>query len=323
MKIQKTGVDNLRKFLKLGVLSIGILTAGAAYADLSSGGPVKFVVPYSAGGGFDTIVRTFAPEVEKALGVNVIPENIKGASGTRGGQAVARAKADGQTIGIFNIPGLTVADTLGRDLGFDLKDVTWIANLAQSKYAIAVKADSPIKSLKDLCALGRAIKLSDTGKDSTSSITSVIAFKKMGCEIKNITGYGGSNDTMIAVLRGEVDATLKPISSLAKYTKTGDLRLILTLTSETVQEGVQTTTELGYPELAKFGLNRVVGGPPNMTAKDVDMLAAAFSKASDSDAIKKWAAGTNTTLSFMNAEETKKMMSDLSAFYLQFKDQLQ
>jgi len=313
----------MKRFLAAGAIALATLTTGAALAEYPTDKPIKFVIPYGTGGGFDTIVRTFAPAVEKELGATVVPENIKGASGTRGGQAVARADADGYTIGIYNIPGLTVAETLGRDIGFSLNEVSWIANLAASKYGIAVKGDSPIKSVEDLCKLGRPIKLSDTGKDSTSSITAVIAFQMIGCDITNITGYGGSNDTMIAVMRGEVDATLKPITSLKKYTETKDLRMIVTLTNEPVLEGVPTTTELGYPELAKFGLNRVVGGPPNMPAAVVEKLATAFEGAANSEAVQIWASNTGTELSFMGPEETKSMMSDLSSFYLQFKNLLQ
>lgn len=312
----------MRKLLTAGTVVLGTL-AGAAWADYPTDKPITFVVPYGAGGGFDTIVRTFAPAVEDAMGTTVVPENIKGASGTRGGQAVARAEADGYTIGIYNIPGLTVAETLGRDIGFSLGEVSWIANLAASKYGIAVKGDSEIQSLQDLCDLGRPIKLSDTGKDSTSSITAVIAFQIIGCDIVNITGYGGSNDTMIAVMRGEVDATLKPITSLAKYTKTDDLRMIVTLTDEPALEGVSTTTELGYPELAKFGLNRVVGGPPGMSDEVVQALAAGFKAAVESDAIQEWAASTGTQLNYMDPEATRQMMDELSSFYLQYKELLQ
>lgn len=313
----------MKRYLRSCLVAIATLAAGPALADYPMDGDITFVVPYSAGGGFDTIVRTYAGPLEEALGTTVVPENVPGASGTRGGQTVYRADPDGYTIGIFNIPGLTVSETLDRDIGFDLSKITWIANLAESKYAIAVKSDSPIKSVKDLCDLGRPIKLSDTGKDSTSSITSVIAFDIMDCPISNITGYGGSNDTMIAVMRGEVDATLKPISSLAKYTKSGDLRLIATLTAETAVEGVPTTTELGYPSLAKFGLNRVVGGPPGMDQAVVDKIVEGLKAATESDQVQSWAAGTNTELTFMDAAATKGMMDDLSDFYLQYKSLLQ
>lgn len=312
----------MKKILLAGAMALVASAAGPAMAQFPDKGDISFVVPYSAGGGFDTIARVFSPEVGQVLGTNVVPDNIPGASGTRGGQSVARAKPDGYTIGIYNIPGLNVVETMGRDVGFKLEDVTWIANLAASKYAIAVKADSPIKSVEDLCDLGRPIKLSDTGKDSTSSITAVIAFNIIGCDISNITGYGGSNDTMIAVMRGEVDATLKPISSLKKYTESGDLRFVATLTDKSVVDGVPSTTELGYPELAKFGLNRVVGGPPNMPADVVKTLADAFKVASESEAIRSWGESSGTELEYMDGEQTQAMMSDLSKFYLQYKELL-
>lgn len=312
----------MRRLMTSTLLALTLLVPGSAMAEFPGDNKITFVIPYNPGGGFDTIVRTYAPALEKALGTTVVPENIAGGSGTRGGQAVYRADPDGYTIGIFNIPGLTISEVTDRDIGFKLSEITWIANLAESKYAIAVKGDSPIQSVQDLCNLGRPIKLSDTGPDSTSSITSVIAFNIIGCEITNITGYGGSNDTMIAVMRGDVDATLKPISSLAKYTKSGDLRVIVTLTTEPVLDGVPTVKDLGYPQIAKFTVNRVVGGPPGMPADVAAKLAEGFRAATESETVQSWAAGTSTELNFMDAASTKAMMDDLSNFYLQYKDLL-
>ncbi len=252
-----------------------------------------------------------------------MPKNVPGASGTRGAQTVARARADGYTIGIYNVPGLQVAETIGRKLGFDLDQVTWIATIAESTYAVAVKANSPVTSLEELCGMGRAVKLSDTGKDSTSSIAATIAFHELDCPIINIAGYNGSNDTMIAVMRGEVDATLKPIASLDKYTDTGDLRIIATLSDERRLPDVPSIAELGYPNLATLQLHRVIGGPPNMPAEAVKMLAAAFKQAGASDAVIEWAQGTKTQLRYRNAEDTKELTKQLTQFFLDYKDLLQ
>lgn len=312
----------MKTLMRVGLVALAAFAAGPAVADYPTDGKITFVVPYKPGGGFDTIVRTFGPALEEAMGTTVVPENIDGASGTRGGQAVYRADPDGYTIGIFNIPGLTVSEASDRDIGFPLNEITWIANLAEEQYGIAVKADSPIKTLKDLCDLGRPIKLSDTGLDSTSSITATIGFNIIGCPISNITGYGGSNDTMIAVMRGEVDATLKPVGSLAKYVASGDLRMILTLTDDTVLDGVENTTELGYPELSKFTINRVVGGPPGMPADVVAKLVEGFRAASESAAVQEWGSKTSTSLTFMDAADTSAMMNDLSTFYTQYKELL-
>lgn len=296
------------------------LTAAPAAAEWPNDKPIKFVIPYSPGGGFDTIVRNFAPALEKALGAEVVPENIPGAGGTKGAATVARAKPDGYTIGVFNIPGFTVNQVIGRDMGFDLNEITWIASLATSRYGIAVKTDSPIKTFKDLCALGREAKLSDTGASSTSSLASRVSFSLIDCPLINVTGYKGSNGAMIAVMRGEVDATLKPISSLKKYVDSGDLRMIVTYTENDVVDGVESTGGLGHEKLAQFNVRRVIAAPPGLPADIQKRLADAFIEAANSPQVKEWAAGARVDLEPIGAEGASQMMSELSTFYAQYKD---
>ncbi len=296
------------------------LTAAPAAAQWPNDKPIKFVIPYSPGGGFDTIVRKFAPALEKVLGAEVVPENIPGAGGTKGAATVARAKPDGYTIGVFNIPGFTVNQVIGKDMGFDLNEITWIANLATSQYGIAVKADSPIKTFKDLCSLGREAKMSDTGASSTSSVSTKVSFALIDCPVTNVTGYKGSNNAMIAVMRGEVDATLKPISSLKKYVDSGDLRMIVTYTDDEVLEGVESTGGLGHEKLSQFSVRRTIAAPPGLPADIQKRLADALIEAANSPEVKEWAAGARVSLDAIGAEETSKMMADLSTFYAEYKD---
>ncbi len=90
---------------------------GAAGAGGVPGKTDHFVVRYSPGGGFDAYARAIAPELEKALGVEVVVENIPGAGGQKGAATIYRADPDGYTIGIWNIPGLTVPQLLGKANG--------------------------------------------------------------------------------------------------------------------------------------------------------------------------------------------------------------
>jgi len=201
-----------RIIVSLSCAAVILFGVGTATADWPEK-PIKFVVPYSTGGGFDVYVRAVAPEMEKILGVPVVPENIPGAGGQKGAATVYKSEPDGYTIGIFNVPGLTVPPLLGKKVAYDLDQITWLGNLAKDTYSIAVKADSPINSLKDLCSLGRPAKFSDTGPASTSSVTAKISMSLIDCPMTNVTGYKGSSQTIVAAMRGEVDATLKPIGS--------------------------------------------------------------------------------------------------------------
>lgn len=312
----------MKRWIAGGLAAAAMVTGGQALAEFPNDGNITFVIPYSPGGGFDTIVRQYAPALEELLGTTVVPENISGAGGARGGQTVHRSDPDGYTIGIYNIPGLTVNEVTGRDQGFKLDEVTWIANLAVDRYALAVKADGP-DSLEALCAKGSPAKFSDTGATSTASVTTRIAMAIVGCEIIDVTGYAGSNDAMIAVISGEVDATIKPISSLGKYLAdggSGDMKLILTFTLGEAVPGVPNVSDIGYPELAKFTLNRVIGGPPGIPADVVAKLEAGLKAAGESEAVKSWAAGAGVELDFMGAEATTQMMGDLATFYQDYKD---
>ncbi len=311
----------MKKLVTAGLAAAALaVSAGAAMADWPNDQPITFVIPYSPGGGFDTIARAFAPVVEKELGATVVPTNVPGAGGTKGAATVARAEPDGYTIGIYNIPGYTISEVTGTDIGFKLADVTWIANLATESYGIAVKADSEINSLDDLCNLGRPVKLSDTGLQSTSSIAARISFNIMDCPIVNVLGYAGSNDTMIGVMRGEVDATLKPISSLKKYVDSGDLKLIFTYTKKPVMDGVQDANDIGHPDFARLDVRRVIAAPGGLPDDIRNKLSEAFVNAAKSDQIQKWAESSGVELDPTGSDETAATMKDLGDFYTQYKD---
>ena len=127
---------------------------------------------------------------------------------------------------------------------------------------------------------------------------------------------------MIAVMRGEVDGTIKPISSLKKYVDSGDLKIIATYTEEDVLDGVPSTGSLGHDDLAKFDLRRVIGGPPGLPPEIVERLSAAFVEAANDPQVQEWASGAGVELEPVGAEATAAMMAGLSDFYAQYKDML-
>ncbi len=315
----------MRKTFTRGIAAAmaGLLaTAGAALAEFPEK-PITFVVPYSPGGGFDAYARAVAPEMEKILGTEVVIENIPGAGGQQGASTVYRADPDGYTIGIFNVPGLTVPQLVGKSSGYDLTDITWIANLGTSKYALAVKADSEFETLEQICGQGQPFKHSDTGPASTSSVTARVAMSLIDCPITNVTGYKGSTDTIIGLMRGEVDATIKPIAQLQKYAESGDVKILMTFENERSLPDIPTSTELGYEQFANFDLRRIVGGPPGIPDDVRDKLSDALLQAAASESVQEWAKGSNNEIDAVGAVEATKIMANLMDFYAQYKDVLE
>jgi tripartite-type tricarboxylate transporter receptor subunit TctC len=136
---------------------LAALLAGPAFAQANyPAQPIRFVVPYPAGGATDTLARAVGQKLGEAWGQPVLVENKVGASGTIGNGLVARAPADGYTV-LVGITALIQQQSLMDKLPYDpLKDFAAVAQIARSPSMFAVPLDSPAKNLKDFIALAKA-----------------------------------------------------------------------------------------------------------------------------------------------------------------------
>lgn len=308
------------------VLVTLLLTSVAAADVLLKADNVFIVIPYRPGGGFDVTVRAFAPYFARELGrdINVLPENIPGAGGRLGATTVYRAKPDGLTLGIFNLPGFVLPDIMGEEVAYDLRKLSWIGRLEAQQYLLLVSAASGIGSIEDLKAEDEIVFVS-TGYGSTALAACQIAANQMGLMEKDpifLAGYAGTADYLVALLRGDGNAALAPVSSAAKYLASRDLRA-LAVTGETSRlDGVPTFAELGYPALSLLDLQRSIAGPPGM---DEDLLAAlreAFSRAVSDPEFRSVAARARLELSPLDGESAAEAVEENFRFYEQFKTDL-
>jgi tripartite-type tricarboxylate transporter receptor subunit TctC len=148
------GID--RRTLTLAALSLasgGALSSRAAWAQEFPVRPIHIFVGQPAGSGPDVICRYFAEEVGKLSGQPMIVENKGGAGGNLATQAVASARGDGHALLFSTSNSLTGNFFLFRDVGFKLEDFAPIASVAQAGIALAVKGDSPVRSVAELTAL--------------------------------------------------------------------------------------------------------------------------------------------------------------------------
>ena len=112
--------------------------------------PIRFIVPFAAGGGTDLVARTLALRLYEALGQPVIVDNRTGASGVIGTEAAARSAPDGYTIMIAT-PTFTVNPSLMAKLPYDaLKDFVPITLIATAPHLLAVNPSVPAKNIKEL-----------------------------------------------------------------------------------------------------------------------------------------------------------------------------
>jgi len=304
---------------------------GAAVACLLTAAPVmaadfpakniEFVIPVSPGGGFDTYVRAIAPIMQRHLpqSVNIVPDNVPAAGGARGAAQVFRAKADGYTIGIFNIPGMLVPQIRGDSgLQYDLTKMTWLGSLGYDSYGIGVASSSPYKTVADLKALGRPVKFTASGPSSTAYSTTMIATDMLGIPREMISGYKGSNDYVLAVIRGDGDAVVGALPVMEKFVESGELRIIGTFDETSLVPGAQNAVELGHPELSKLTLGRLVAGPPNLPPEIAKTLSESLMAAMKDRDMVKWSKDSGIEIEPGDAAAAKANLESQFNFYTQY-----
>lgn len=248
--------------------------------------PIRLICPWPAGGSSDAVMRSLADSAGRALGGQMIVENKPGASGMLGPNELVNARPDGYTlsqltIGVARLPHM-------QKMQFDpLKDFTFIACLTGYTFGIVVRADSPIKTVKDLVDYARArpgkFTYGSTGNGTTPHLAVEEFALKAGLQLTHIP-FKGSSDGLQALLGGHVMAH-SDATGWAPHVEAGTLRLLATYGSKRTKRWPQvpTLTELGYDTVSDspFGIGAPKGMEPALTQRLHD----AFKKTLDDPAV--------------------------------------
>lgn len=311
---------------KIMIIVSTLIAAFSLNAQAFPENDVAIVIPYGPGGGFDRAVRAFAPYFGEHLdnNVTVLPSNVPGAGGRRGTTSVYRAKPDGYTLGIINLPGFALPRILGEPAEYDLREMSWIGRLESQDYVLLTSLSSGIESLEELKE-AKEITFTSTGYGSTVLAAIQIVASSLGLQEKApvyLTGYSGTSDALVALIRGDGNVTLAPISSAAKYVESGDVKPLAVSGERHVFEGIPTFSEAGYPELAALNLQRSIAGPPGMDPELLNFLREVFTEAINDPDFKATAEKARMDLAPLNGEETAQEVNESFSFYKKFKADL-
>lgn len=259
-----------------------LLAPVSSMAAWAPSGDVNVIVAYKAGSGTDTGARILASEAEKNIGRTLVINNLPGADGKIGWTQLVNAKPDGQTIGFINLPTFTTL-AIQPDSTFSVADVVPIANHLSETGVVAVKADSPIKSLKDLVAACKekpTMRASTNGVEASNHTAAQLLAKSAGFDYKAIP-YGGTADQLLALRQGEVDFTCAKVADVAPLIK-GDkpeLRVLGVFSEERLPEmpDVPTLKEEGFYD-KWYGAARGLVAPRGTPQEIIDFYVEAFRK---------------------------------------------
>ncbi|ANN76314.1 tripartite tricarboxylate transporter substrate binding protein [Bordetella flabilis] len=197
------GMKTLLAGIAAGTMALAAVPAAAQWPER----PVELIVGFAAGGGTDITARTLAVFLEKELGASVVVVNKPGASGALGLSLVARAKPDGYTLGMTNMPGLLTLP-IERNAGFTGADFTYLATLVRDPSAFSVKSDSPYQSLKQLIDAARAkpglVSYGSTGVGTDDHLALVMFEAATGTDLNHVP-FNGAGPLRNSVLGGHTD----------------------------------------------------------------------------------------------------------------------
>ena len=216
--------------------------------------PVKVVVGFSAGGGTDVAARVIAQKLSEAMGQTFVVENRPGASGLIGSEQVAKSPADGYTIMVGSQTTLAVAPALYRKIQVDAtRDFTGIAMIGISPLVAVVNADSPVKSIKDLIALGKekngTLNFGSGGVGTTPHMAGELFAFSAGIKLVHVA-YRGEAPGINDVLGGQIPFMFSNLSVVQGNVQGGKLRALAVTSSTRVPSlpDVPTVAESGFPD---------------------------------------------------------------------------
>jgi tripartite-type tricarboxylate transporter receptor subunit TctC len=278
------------------VLALAPISAQAAgVEDFYKGKTVSLIIGYSVGGGYDLYGRLLARHMAKYIPgrPTIVPQNLTGAGSLRAASFLySAAPKDGTVFGTF---GRTIATNpllMPTGAPFDATKLTWLGSITNEVSTCVTWHTSPVKTWQD--SLEKPINMGGEGTGADPDVYALLYKNVFGAKWKLVTGYHGTNDTMLAMERGEVDglcgvswSTLKSLhmqwlndkkvnviiqAALRKQPELADVPLASELVKDPEQLQILklllTTQEMARPFAA----------PPDIPADRKAALIAAFEK---------------------------------------------
>jgi len=180
----------------------------SVYAQTYPSKPIRFIVPFSAGGGGDIVVRTVAAKLSERLGQNVAVDNRAGAGGSLGTEIASQAPSDGYTILMANVAPMAINVSLHKKLAYDpVKDFSPIALLVTFPNMLVVHPSLPVKSTRQLVDFAKArpgaLTYASAGNGSTTHLSAELFQGMAGIKLIHVP-YKGGGPALINLISGEV-----------------------------------------------------------------------------------------------------------------------
>jgi tripartite-type tricarboxylate transporter receptor subunit TctC len=272
-------------------------------------GVIEITVLFPAGSSADVTARLLADGMSRQLGANVIVVNRPGAGGAIGYRYVAGQKPDGYSL-VWNSNSISTTYHSAA-LSFDYKSFDAVAQVLVESPVIAVRGDSRWKTLGDLVAAAKSkpkgITVANSGIGSHTHISSVALFKAAGVEAVDVPF--GAAQVVTSLLGGQVDAAVQLPAALSEHVKSGQLRLLASMTDkrDPAFPDVPTAREQGLD--VSLEAWRGIAVPKGTPKPVIAALEAAIRKTVESPAFAQGCERLGARTAFAPADEFGKLIA--------------
>lgn len=259
------------------ILAAGLALGAAAQAPAGyPDKPIRMVVTFPPGGSADAVVRMIVPRLNERLGQQVVVDNRPGAGGNIGLALVAKAPADGYTLGVGAAGALSANTSLYAQMPFDpLKDFRPVSMLAAIPFVVIGHPSLPAKTQRELVALAKAqpgkLSIAHGGNGTAMHLSSALFAQMADIKLTEVP-YKGSGPAALDVLSGNVPLAVVDLPSALQHIKAGKLTAFAVTSPQRLPQlpDVPTVAEAGlagYDSTGWFGVVAPAGTPAPVIAR--------------------------------------------------------
>jgi tripartite-type tricarboxylate transporter receptor subunit TctC len=241
--------------LGAAILATGLAVSSPALGQQYPSETIRLVVPWTAGGGTDTLARKLAEKLSQRLKQTIIIQNMPGATGTIGTRFVANSAPDGYTL-LLASSEHAINQGYFKNLSYDgVRDFVTISGVATQPFVVLAGAKSEITTFKNLVEKSKAtpgkLTYASWGNGSLAHLGMELVKVQTGADLLHVP-YKGSAQAITDVVAGFVDSLMISFSTAGPHYKSGKVRLLAAASSKRFPPYAEVPTlgELGYPNVA-------------------------------------------------------------------------
>jgi tripartite-type tricarboxylate transporter receptor subunit TctC len=189
--------------------------------------PIRWIVPFAAGGAADIVSRVITPKISEILGVQVIVDNRGGASGIIGAEAGFKAPPDGYIVHLGGLSTHILNAHLFPKLPYEPRELTHVALLTLVPNVLSVHPSVPVRTLKEYISLAKArpgdITYASSGAGSSQHLNGVVLQQMTGVKLTHVP-YRSGGPAVVDLVGGHVMSMFSTIPSVAPHIRSGRLR---------------------------------------------------------------------------------------------------